>query len=385
MHVLYVLPKSGYFLHGRRGRVAHALGVAEGLAEAGCRVTVVSGGGTAEVFAGVAGVEVTELAARPRETERIWLGRLLMLLENLISSDSGIAAVIVRYATSNARRFVPIIRRCQAPVWCFEVNSLGYHQLARLPMPLRRVVRRFERRTLSVCDLVYVVSSRLAEDVVEGPGKLPRIAVIPNAAALLLSRPQSINDRGAVRFTYLGVFQSYYDFELLLRAFRSIEPGTGAELHLFGDGPQLARLEALAAASKRVYLRGRYDLEQLVRTGELDRNRTVLVLPTSASEYASLGSPIKLYEYMSLGLPIMASRVGQIAETLTDDRTACFYEPGDLASCAEVMKMLCESAELRARIGDNALSEFERCHTWRSRMRELRDALEEAGSRDRRG
>ena len=43
--ILYILPKKNYFSQGDRGRVSHALGVAEGLSQIDHDVTVLSGQG----------------------------------------------------------------------------------------------------------------------------------------------------------------------------------------------------------------------------------------------------------------------------------------------------------------------------------------------------
>ena len=43
--ILYILPKKDYFSQGDRGRVSHALGVAEGLSQIDHAVTVLSGEG----------------------------------------------------------------------------------------------------------------------------------------------------------------------------------------------------------------------------------------------------------------------------------------------------------------------------------------------------
>lgn len=50
-----------------------------------------------------------------------------------------------------------------------------------------------------------------------------------------------------------------------------------------------------------------------------------------------VNSPIKLFEYMAAGRAIVASRIGQIAEILADERSALLVEPEDSASLAAAL------------------------------------------------
>jgi glycosyltransferase involved in cell wall biosynthesis len=174
---------------------------------------------------------------------------------------------------------------------------------------------------------------------------------------------------------FLGVFQAYYDLELLVRAFLSLQRTSPAlQLHLFGDGPQFAAVETAKGNADSVVLHGRYDLKALLQSDVL-RDSIVLVLPNKARGMSDIGSPIKLYEYMSFGLPILAARVGQAQEVLVQDETACFYEAGREDSCIEAMRRLAADEALRRRLASNVKLEFERNHTWDKRAAALVDAF----------
>jgi glycosyltransferase involved in cell wall biosynthesis len=77
------------------------------------------------------------------------------------------------------------------------------------------------------------------------------------------------------------------------------------------------------------------------------------------------GSPTKLFEYMAMGKAIVASRLGQIGDVLTDDETAIMVEPGNAQQLADAMIRLCSSRELRARLGAAARRTAIERHTWR--------------------
>src|SRR5690349_20514405 len=129
MRILYILPKQDYFGHGRRGRVAHAGGLIAGLAANGCRVTVVSGPGTATALHTIAAVEAVEVQSDGGRSKAAWSWgtKLLSVVDELLRRAEGIDAVIVRYAISNAFRFRSLMSTHRKPVWCFEVNSLAYN------------------------------------------------------------------------------------------------------------------------------------------------------------------------------------------------------------------------------------------------------------------
>ena len=92
---------------------------------------------------------------------------------------------------------------------------------------------------------------------------------------------------------------------------------------------------------------------------------------TLASKYEGL--PVALMEALALGLPVVATRVGGIAETLTDDE-ALLVPPGDpLALCDAWVKAI-ESPQLREQLGAasharaaefdvrSAVDEYEACY-----------------------
>ena len=81
---------------------------------------------------------------------------------------------------------------------------------------------------------------------------------------------------------------------------------------------------------------------RVIFTGEVAHGRVpalldacdILVAPhvplADGSEF--FGSPTKIFEYMAMGKAIVASRLGQIGEVLTDQETALLVEPGNVKS-----------------------------------------------------
>ena len=104
----------------------------------------------------------------------------------------------------------------------------------------------------------------------------------------------------------------------------------------------------------------------------------ILVAPhvplADGSEF--FGSPTKIFEYMAMGKAIVASRLGQIGEVLTDNETALLVTPGGVDEMAGAIVRLVESDRLRARLGENARRAAVEEHTWTHNAQRVLDAYE---------
>jgi glycosyltransferase involved in cell wall biosynthesis len=105
----------------------------------------------------------------------------------------------------------------------------------------------------------------------------------------------------------------------------------------------------------------------------------ILVAPhvplADGSEF--FGSPTKIFEYMAMGKGIVASRLGQIGEVLSDGETAVMVEPGNVDELRNAMVRLIADEELRKRLGANAREAAVKNHTWVHNARRVLDAYHE--------
>ncbi len=107
----------------------------------------------------------------------------------------------------------------------------------------------------------------------------------------------------------------------------------------------------------------------------------VLVSP-HADVHRFIGSPIKLFEYMAAGKPIVATRVGQIPEIITDERSGLIVPPEDPEAMAAALERLHGDPDLRTRLGAEAQREAREHHSWDARLATILDAPA-AGDRGR--
>ncbi|MEO8196997.1 MAG: glycosyltransferase family 4 protein [Thermoanaerobaculia bacterium] len=218
------------------------------------------------------------------------------------------------------------------------------HLYTRTTLPLR-LYRRLDLALVRRFDGVVAVTAALAAELAGGT----RCRVIPNgidgeslraraAAALPALRRELAGLAGreaAPLLVAAGRLTRQKGFDVLLEALPALLTGhPGLLLCLAGEGPERA---ALAAQARRLelgdrvrFLGQRGDLAALFAAADL------FVLP-SRSE----GSPYVLLEAMALGLPVVATAVGDVAETLggeAAERAPGLVHPGDAVALAAAIR-----------------------------------------------
>jgi glycosyltransferase involved in cell wall biosynthesis len=214
--------------------------------------------------------------------------------------------------------------------------------------------RRWLRRAFHRADRVLSVS-RASADALEDALGLPQVLVVPNAAPLPPPRgdsPAAAGD-GAVRVLYLGGFENPgKGYETLLAAVPALLEGdAGLSVALAGPGEPTPQARSLIG--DRVRWLGW--LGEREKTEMLDDPNTVFVL-SSDSE----GLPMALLEAMAYGTAIVATAVGGIPDTLTDDVDSRLVAPGAPAALAQATLELARAPDERRRLGSAARARVER-------------------------
>jgi len=144
---------------------------------------------------------------------------------------------------------------------------------------------------------------------------------------------------------FVGRFDHVKGLPVLLDAFTVLAgQDMGLHLHMVGDGPQRAELEALVFGSKlqdRVTFHG-YRSQQQLRDHFAEADVFVM---TSFAE----GIPVVLMEAMASGVPVVAPRITGIPELVKDGENGFLTTPGDVGPLVNRIEMLVEDADLRNR------------------------------------
>lgn len=142
----------------------------------------------------------------------------------------------------------------------------------------------------------------------------------------------------------LRTMEPNYDVETVVRAFLSAaENESGMRLILLGDGRQMPKLKAIAAADKngnRISFLGRQPNDMLV-----DYYRSC-DLYVSASIVD--GSSVSLLEAMGCGIPVLMSAIPGNLEWVRDGENGIIFPVGDVEDLAKKMLFCCRNRkELR--------------------------------------
>jgi len=153
-----------------------------------------------------------------------------------------------------------------------------------------------------------------------------------------------------LRIGYLGQIAPHKGVHVLFEAVRRIESAP-LTVQAWGDGSRFPayarRLRRLARSDSRLKLAGVYERSEVSRVfRELD----LVVVPSVWYE----NSPNVILEAFAHRTPVVASRLGGMAELVTDGVNGFQFEPGDAGDLARVLCRFVEQPGLAAELGRGA-------------------------------
>lgn len=313
----------------------------------------------------VSALALVALNDRPEHLERVDLGGASKPFEAAGCSGSRLAFLrAARRAGSGAGRIV-----------CGHVAQLPVAALARRRgaclafvahgIEAWRPLRPLARVALSRVDRAFCVS-RYTRDrlALNHPALAARMRIVPNPLddaffRTPLTPPPAGGPAEILCVGRLSVEDTYKGYDLLLRAFALLpaaEPAGAPRLRFVGDGPDRARLEALARSlglTERVTFAGRLD-DAALRSA-LARC-TCFALPSTGE-----GFGLVYLEALAAGRPCVGVRAAAVPELVTPD-VGCLAEPGDAPALAgalsDCLGRRWDPAALRARAREYAEPRF---------------------------
>jgi len=293
------------------------------------------------------------------------------LVPPLVSAGIPVATLSARGARDTLR----IIRRLSADwrawrpdvvqTFLFHANILGRLAARRAGVPrvvagIRVAERRNRWRLLAdrvthrLVDRHVCVSQSVA-DFSHTVGGLPadRLQVIPNgidASRYDKVEPVAAADLGLPSgrrlITYVGRLDVQKGLDWFLSASRAwLTALAEHDVLIVGDGPERARLEAIAAAHNppgRIHFAGwRGDVPRILAASER------LVLPSRWE-----GMPNIVLEAMAAGRPVLAADVEGVRELLGDDADPQVAQPGNAEEWGEKLGKLATDRQLATLLGE---------------------------------
>ena len=246
------------------------------------------------------------------------------------------------------------------------------------------LLERFERLNLAAAERIFVVSEverqnllRInipAEKIIVNPNGVDTERFHPGTGGPGARRELGIADDELVA-GFVGTFGPWHGVLTLAEAIALVPVESQIRFLLIGAGRFRDEVETKVRAAGREH--------QVIFAGHVEHERVpalldacdILLSPHVPLEDGSafFGSPTKLFEYMAMGKGIVASRLGQIGDVLSDEETALLVEPANAPQLAEAILRLSESRDLRERLGNAARRAAVERHTGKQNAQRVLD------------
>ena len=366
MRLVYLSTDPGIAWGGAKGASVHLGEIVEALAREGADVLVL-----VSAVAKVAPPPPPGVTVEPLPTPRKHVS-----VEELLAGESSLAA----WLEERMRRFgasaVQERLALYSAAGSVAAHALGIPHLVELNSPLpeeaakyRELERaddalRLERAVLSAADLVFPVSSFLADYATERGAR--RVEVMPNA--VWLERFQGLPDRNGSEppiAVFAGALRPWHGVETIAQAWRRL--GSDApRLRVIGDGPGRDALEAIGAEMLGAVPHA--DVPALLTEADIG-------LAPYAPDAPTYFSPLKLFEYLAAGLAVVAADIPGVSDIVGRDG-ALLMAPGDADALAAGVAALANDPDERFRLGWKAKA-LAGEHTWERRAGRIMEAAAE--------
>ncbi len=259
-----------------------------------------------------------------------------------------------------------------------------------------------EKVCLQHAAAVVTISQVLADELVGRGVDKDRVIFYPNCIDPVMFNPdrftaaQATEVKRSLRLpadtklvTFVGTFGQWHGVDILAEATKAFIVNDRAWLEeqkvhflLIGDGMLMPRVREILGyhLDERRFCTCTGLIAQEVLPSYLAAS-SVLVSPHIPNRDGSrfFGSPTKLFEYMAMERPIVASRLEQIAEVLSDS-TALLVEPGHVEQLRAGIRTAIDDAQLARRLAINARREALARFTWKHHVQVIIDRLQRLGA-----
>lgn len=224
-----------------------------------------------------------------------------------------------------------------------------------------------ETRLLQNSDAIRANSEAIVRDIEQAYRiTLPRdrIQVIPHGLqpSVVTAAQTDANDGQEISILFVGRLEHRKGIDVLLEALpKVLDAVPHARVRIVGDDTQTRQdgqtyPQAFGASAEGQRLRHRVSFEgRLDDAGVRDAYAScdIFVAP---SRYESFG--LIFLEAMRDGKPVIGCNAGGIPEVVEDGVTGLLVPPGDAQALADALIRLCQSPELRSRLGAAGLQRF---------------------------
>ena len=266
--------------------------------------------------------------------------------------------------------------------YVFEADCPAIYEALQFQQEYKRykhIGRLIEKSHTRLADAVVVVSNNLKKYFNVYDGRPGRIEVVTNGAdpdrfSLAISGNEIVAHYGLekkVVIGFIGSFSAWHGVKNLTSLIQEITAEfSDVTFLLVGSGgdkmPEMRAFVEKNNLQKNVVLTGHVEYDNMPNY--------IAAMDVVLAPYPDLPffyySPVKMYEYMALGKPIVTTRIGQIAEVLSDGNNAALCEPGDTDGMIERVRALVRNSKLRKSLGLAARDTVVQNYTWIDKARD---------------
>lgn len=237
------------------------------------------------------------------------------------------------------------------------------------------LLEKFENLNLQAANLIFVVSEVEKKNLTSRGVAAEKIFVNFNGVDPEMFRPNiggaevrtklGIADKTVVGF--VGTFGPWHGVLVLAEAITRLPKDVNCHFLLIGEGNLKSKVEEIVNkgnCTDKVTFTGR--LSHHLVPSYLDAC-DILVSPHIPMEDGSdfFGSPTKLFEYMAIAKPIVASRLGQIADVIENEKNGYLVEPANIDMLVKTLVQLATHPGECKRLGEQARQDVIANYTWK--------------------
>ncbi|SPF43085.1 Glycosyl transferase group 1 [Syntrophobacter sp. SbD1] len=167
------------------------------------------------------------------------------------------------------------------------------------------------------------------------------------------------NNKNKFIAIYPGSFQWHQGLDIAIRAFDLVAKELpGAELHLYGEGPEEPSLRALVSElglEGKVLFKGYVPLDSIWQVMQC---ASVGIVPKRNDPFGGQAFSTKVFEFMSFGVPVILSKTS-VDQFYFDDSVVQFFEPENFEELANALVSLAFDENKRQMLVKNSLKLIE--------------------------
>jgi len=279
---------------------------------------------------------------------------------------------VAAYGSAYRKMILAAIARVMGVPYIVHIHSGRFPKFWKEARPtVARAVDTFLDRSSAI-----IVLGREFEDLVIArvPSAQSRIRLMYNATPSRRAHCVPVAAQGKLRLTTLGLLGPNKNTTQLIEALGSLRCRCDWTATIAGNGEVLkARAQVIELGiAERVDVPGWLDQNQVQHLLE----QTDIFLLPSLSE----GVPMAILEAFSFGIPVIATAVNSIPEVVQDGRNGLLIPPGDLQALVDAMTRLLDDADLRHRLGQQALQDHAASYELTTYTKRLKKVWQEAAA-----